>query len=88
MALIQLEKTDDDQVGSATAVREQVRYTRHNRVAVLKKPCKSSAWARKFHIVRWVENPRVDGSIPSQATKHKNARSPEWAFCFVGTGTP
>lgn len=27
MALIQLEKTDDDQGGSGTTVREQVRYT-------------------------------------------------------------
>lgn len=70
MALIQLEKPDGDQGGSVTTVREQVRYTRHNREAFLKKPCKSSAWAREFHIVRWVENPRVDGSIPSQATKH------------------
>ena len=37
----------------------------------------------KFHIVGWVENPRVDGSIPSQATNpNPSNRNVARVFCF------
>ena len=41
----------------------------------------------KFHIVGWVENPRVTGSIPVQATSNfEKARPLRWAFCFAASG--